>query len=55
MGDYYESTFAISKNGKNGVVFLSNNFEKKTMYPDWSTEDLALQTFQQINSAKKLK
>lgn len=55
MGDDYESTFVISKNGKNGVVFLSNNFEKKTMYPDWSTEDLALSTFTHINQAKKLK
>lgn len=54
MGDDYESTFVISKNGRNGVVLLSNNFVKKTMYPDWSTEDLGIQTFKQINRAKVL-
>ncbi|AYM03848.1 serine hydrolase domain-containing protein [Levilactobacillus yiduensis] len=55
MGDDYESTFVISKNGRNGVVLLSNNFVKKTMYPDWSTEDLAIQTFKQINRTKVLR
>lgn len=55
MGDDYESTFVISKNGRNGVVLLSNNFVKKTMFPKWSTEDLAINTFKQINQVKKLK
>lgn len=55
MGDDYESTFVISKNGKNAVILLSNNFEKKTMFPAWSTEALGMSTFKQINKAKALK
>jgi len=55
MGDYYESTFVMSKNGRTGVIFLSNNFKKKTMWPKWSTEQYAMDLFQQINAAKRLK
>lgn len=55
MGDFYESTFVLSCNGKTGVVFLSNSFEKRTMYPKWSTEQAALDLFAAVNQAKKLK
>lgn len=55
MGDYYESTFVLSRNGRTGVVFLSNNFKKKTMWPKWSTEELAMNLFQQLRATKKLK
>ncbi|MDT6980019.1 serine hydrolase domain-containing protein [Levilactobacillus zymae] len=54
MGDYYESTFVMSKNGRTGVIFLSNSFEKKTMFPKWSTEQLAMDLFQEVNTTKKL-
>ncbi|ABJ63717.1 serine hydrolase domain-containing protein [Levilactobacillus brevis] len=55
MGDDYESTFVMSHDGQTGVVFLSNNFEKKTMYPEWSTEKLAMATFDHIMKPMKLK
>ncbi|KJW13168.1 penicillin-binding protein [Levilactobacillus spicheri] len=54
MGDFYESTFVISKDGRTGVVFLSNNFKKATMYPKWSTEQDAMTLFNQINTEKTL-
>ncbi|WP_125547149.1 serine hydrolase domain-containing protein [Levilactobacillus lindianensis] len=55
MGDDYESTVAMSKDGKSGVIFLSNNFVKKAMFPRWSTEQLAIQTFRDINGMKVVK
>lgn len=55
MGDYYESTFVMSRNGRTGVVLLSNNFKKKTMYPKWSTEQVAMDLFERVNAAKHLK
>lgn len=55
MGDFYESTFVMSRNGRTGVVFLSNSFEKKTMYPKWSTEQAAMDLFQEIHGATKLR
>ncbi|GEO73001.1 peptidase S12 [Levilactobacillus zymae] len=55
MGDYYESTFVMSKNGRTGVIFLSNSFEKKTMFPKWSTEQTAMDLFQTVNTTKTLK
>ncbi|MFC6207576.1 serine hydrolase domain-containing protein [Levilactobacillus tongjiangensis] len=54
LGEFYEGTFVMSKNGRTGVIFLSNNFYKKTMWPDWSTEELAKTTFKHVLTAKKL-
>lgn len=55
VGDFYEGTFVMSRDGKTGVVFLSNNFYKKSMWPDWSTEDLAISTFRHVLAAPQLK
>jgi len=55
LGEFYEGTFVMSKNGRTGVIFLSNNFYKKTMWPDWSTEELAKTTFKHVLTAKNLK
>lgn len=54
VGDDYEGTFVLSRNGKTGVVLLSNNYYKRGMYPTWSTEDLALNTFRNIMAVKRL-
>lgn len=54
VGDDYEGTYALSRNGKTGVVLLSNNYYKGGMFPTWSTEDLALNTFRSVNAASKL-
>jgi len=55
IGDFYEGAFSLSKNGRTGVVLLSNNFYKKTMWPDWSIESLTKATFKQVLTTAKLK
>lgn len=55
VGNYYEDTFIISKDGKTGVVFMSNNFFKHTMWPTWSTETLAKDTFKQVLATSTIK
>ena len=55
VGDDYEGTFVMSRNGKTGVILLSNNYYKRGMYPTWSTEDLAISTFQNVNAVRKLR
>jgi len=55
IGDFYEGAFSLSKDGRTGVVLLSNNFYKKTMWPDWSIESLTKSTFKQVLTTAKLK
>ncbi|KRL95314.1 serine hydrolase domain-containing protein [Levilactobacillus hammesii] len=54
VGDDYEGTFVLSRNGKTGVILLSNNYYKRGMYPTWSTEDLAMNTFRNVVAVNKL-
>lgn len=51
VGNFYEDTFLVSTDGRTGVIFMSNNFYKKTMWPTWSTEDIAKATFKQVVAA----
>lgn len=54
MGDSYESTIAMSNDGKTGVILLSNSFKKVTMWPTWSTEQTTIRLFNDINNEKNL-
>lgn len=54
LRDNYEATFVLSRNGKTGVVFLSNSFTKATMWPTWSTEKTAISLFKQVDQARHL-
>lgn len=54
VGNFYEDTFLVSTDGRTGVIFMSNNFYKKTMWPTWSTEDIAKATFKQVVTASTI-
>ncbi|WP_165815253.1 serine hydrolase domain-containing protein [Levilactobacillus bambusae] len=54
VGNYYESTVAISPDGKDAVVLMSNYFEKRIMDPVWSTEQTAIDTYKEIHEQSTL-